>query len=220
MSGRAGRFGLDDTGDSILMCSDASEAHGRFLLRAACEPVKSSLHSDLCRFLLELVCACHSSGRKCVLNGLSNTETTCILDVIKESLWGIQSSPEEMLGGLKCALDLLSGHNIIESDGTSYSPTSKGLAAFRSGVSVEDSGSLLEELSVANDRIVLSDPVHVIFLLVRSSCTILLVLPLSSAMQCPGQQVKNLPKPDWRHYHDRFLPALSPSIYNLSSPVL
>jgi hypothetical protein len=23
--------------------------------------------------------------------------------------------------------------------------------------------------------------------------------------QCPGQQVKSLPKPDWRNYHDRSL---------------
>jgi hypothetical protein len=104
-----------------------------------------------------------------MLNGLSSTETTCILDVTRESLWGIQSSPEETLGGLKCALDFLSEHRIVESDGMFYTPTTKGLATFRSGVSVEDSGSLLAELSVANDRIVLSDPVHVIFLLVRGS---------------------------------------------------
>jgi replicative superfamily II helicase len=59
MSGRAGRFGLDNFGDSILMCSDASEAHGRFLFSAACEPVQSSLGSDLGRFLLELIFASH-----------------------------------------------------------------------------------------------------------------------------------------------------------------
>jgi hypothetical protein len=175
MSGRAGRYGLDDSGDSILMCSDASEAHGRFLLRAACEPVQSSLHSDLCRFLLELVCASHSSGRKCVLNGLSNADTTCIRHVITESLWGLQSSPEETLDGLKCALEFLSEHSIVESDGVSYTPTPKGLAVFRSGVSVEDSGQLLAELTTANDRIVLSDPVHVIFLLVRGCCRLLFI---------------------------------------------
>ena len=175
MSGRAGRYGLDDSGDSILMCSDASEAHGRFLLRAACEPVQSSLHSDLCRFLLELVCASHSSGRKCVLNGLSNADTTCIRHVITESLWGLQSSPEETLDGLKCALEFLSEHSIVESDGVSFTPTPKGLAVFRSGVSVEDSGQLLAELTTANDRIVLSDPVHVIFLLVRGCCRLLFI---------------------------------------------
>jgi hypothetical protein len=37
---------------------------------------------------------------------------------------------------------------------------------FRSGVSIEDSGPLIAELMLANDRIVLSDPAHVIFLLV------------------------------------------------------
>ena len=189
MSGRAGRFGLDDSGDSILLCSDASEAHGRFLLRAACEPVQSSLHSDLCRFLLELVCASHSSGRKCVFNGLPNTETTCIVDVIRESLWGLQSSPEETLGGLKCALDFLSEHSIVESDGPTYTPTPKGLAVFRSGVSVEDSGPLLAELTLANDRIVLSDPVHVIFLLVIGRSTFLCLIP--SHAHCSARDSKS-----------------------------
>ena len=57
--------------------------------------------------------------------------------------------------------------NIIESAGLLHSPTTKGLAVFRSGVSVDDADQLLVELTTANDRIVLSDPVHVIFLLVR-----------------------------------------------------
>jgi hypothetical protein len=47
-----------------------------------------------------------------------------------------------------------------------YSPTTKGLAVFRSGISVDDADQLLAELTAANDRITLSDPLHVIFLLV------------------------------------------------------
>jgi hypothetical protein len=166
MSGRAGRFGLDNFGDSILMCSDASEAHGRFLFSAACEPVQSSLASDLGRFLLELICASHSFGRKCTLDGPSSRETTGILDVVSGSLWGLQSCSSSTRCTLISALDALSKRGIIELSGMLYSPTTKGLAVFRSGISVDDADQLLAELTAANDRITLSDPLHVIFLLV------------------------------------------------------
>jgi len=241
MSGRAGRYGLDDSGDSILMCTPASETHGRFLLAAACEPVNSALHCDLCRFLLELVCASHSTGRKCVLGAPAGSDTTCIADVIKQSLWGLQSQPEDTLGGLTLALDQLTRHGIVEVNGEAYTPTPKGLAVFRSGVSVEDAGPLLAELTAANDRIVLSDPTHVIFLLVSHAAAICDMrhvyvtrymshvtchpLPacsfrhtLSPALQCPGQQVKNLPKPDWRHYHDMYCRPRTSSPYPTYSP--
>jgi POLQ-like helicase len=199
MTGRAGRFGLDDSGDSILMCSDASEAHGRFLLSATCEPVLSSLQCDAGRFLLELICASHSFGRKCVFDGPSNAETTGILQVVMTSLWGLQSNLTDTRHALTTALDVLSHRGIIESTGLLYSPTSKGLAVFRSGVSVDDADQLLAELTRANDRIVLSDPLHVIFLLVRGLLLLLargmvLLLPHvlysardSKSRLCPSQ---------------------------------
>lgn len=167
MTGRAGRYGLDDSGDSVLLCSDACEAHGRFLLSAACEPVLSSLESDAGRFLLELICASHSFGRKCVLEGPSNAETTGILQVVTGSLWGLQSTPAQTQHSVLCALNALSKRSIIECAGEQYSPTAKGLAVFRSGISVDDADQLLAELTKANDHLILSDPLHVIFLLVR-----------------------------------------------------
>jgi replicative superfamily II helicase len=168
MTGRAGRFGFDDSGDSILLCSDACEAHGRYLLTAACEPVLSSLESDAGRFLLELICASHSFGRKCVLDGPSNAATTSILQVVADSLWGIQSTPAQIRLSAISALHVLSKRGIIEcAEQQQFSPTTKGLAVFRSGISVDDADQLLAELTKANDHLVLSDPLHVIFLLVR-----------------------------------------------------
>ena len=61
MCGRAGRFGLDDYGEAILMVSNSEEKRqAKQLICSELDPLKSVLHSTetggLEKLLLELIC--------------------------------------------------------------------------------------------------------------------------------------------------------------------
>ncbi|XP_076065262.1 DNA polymerase theta [Oratosquilla oratoria] len=168
MIGRAGRKGIDDTGESVLVCQPSERHKAEHLLNAALPPVSSCLQKD---------------------NSLTSSMKRAILEVIVS---GVAKSPMEVAmysGSTMLATSLqneqISEGNSLRRDGTStcisfleenefirlqdtgegeqYIGTQLGCAVVAAGLSPDEGLHVFRELHQARQCFVLENELHVIY---------------------------------------------------------
>jgi replicative superfamily II helicase len=162
MIGRAGRAGIDTEGTSFLVCASKQEkCIGLALFNGVLESVRSTLTSDketenLTRIILDIVCI----RRACLSD---------IAQVVASTLLAIQDV-EHLHRAIQASMSTLRTNGfIVSKEGTAtlnpqYEPTTLGMATFRSSFSVEQALEVHEELQRAQLGLVLSDELHLLYL--------------------------------------------------------
>jgi DNA polymerase theta len=168
MSGRAGRKGQDDSGESIIFASNLSE------FKASCElvtkpllPLKSCLPDDLEAFKKMLL-----DAFSC---GLVDSWESC-KEFVSFTLCAQQTKTEAAIGGM-CEIALremqksefLKTVNRHTSEGSNLNkftvPTSLGVAACESGLSPRAALQVFNDASAARKGLSLDTNLHIVFLL-------------------------------------------------------
>ncbi|GFS29474.1 DNA polymerase theta [Nephila pilipes] len=173
MVGRAGRKGIDDEGESILLCKESERNAALTLINSELHPVKScllksgsnSVHSSLKRALIEVIASGVASSQKEVLQYISCTLLYASLAAEnKTSNNNVESSIE------KCIEYLVDNDIIFKNTGTkqdsveiNYKPTRLGLAILASGFSPDDALRILKELQLARRCFVLENDLHILY---------------------------------------------------------
>ncbi|KAF8772980.1 DNA polymerase theta like protein [Argiope bruennichi] len=140
MVGRAGRKGIDDKGESILLCKESEKNAALTLVNSNLPPVKScllksgssSVHSSLKRALIEVIASGVASSQKEVQHYISY--------IIFKNQETVDDSIE-----------------------ISYKPTRLGLAILASGFSPDDALRILKELQLARRCFVLENDLHILY---------------------------------------------------------
>nr|XP_015918489.1 DNA polymerase theta isoform X2 [Parasteatoda tepidariorum]XP_015918490.1 DNA polymerase theta isoform X2 [Parasteatoda tepidariorum]XP_042897300.1 DNA polymerase theta isoform X2 [Parasteatoda tepidariorum] len=173
MVGRAGRKGIDEEGESILLCKEAEKKVALSLVSSELRPVRSclisaqnSLHSSLKRALIEVIASGVASTRDEVLQYASCT-LLCAA-IAKESEDSTDNTLESSID--KC-LNYLVDNDIIfkhEDLGNgltkiTYKPSQLGMAMLASGFSPDDALRILKELQLARRNFVLENDLHILY---------------------------------------------------------
>ena len=159
MSGRAGRKGMGEVGESILMCKSSDESRVSKLFQSAPKPVQSSLSvsnvDPLKRALLEVIASEVAVTKKAIM-----LYTSCTFKSHNDSKenYPISFMQDE-------ALEFLSKHKFIPSSAgeQEFSATKLGLATVASALSPEQALVVFKELNEAKNGYVLNE-LHIIYL--------------------------------------------------------
>ncbi|CAL1266804.1 unnamed protein product [Larinioides sclopetarius] len=173
MVGRAGRKGIDEKGESILLCKESEKNAALTLVNSELPPVKScllksgssSVHSSLKRALIEVIASGVASSQKEVQQYISCTLLYASIAAENEKFGNnVESSIE------KC-IEYLVDNDIIfkneepakDSSEITYKPTRLGLAILASGFSPDDALRVLKELQLARRCFVLENDLHILY---------------------------------------------------------
>ncbi|KAI6652765.1 DNA polymerase theta-like [Oopsacas minuta] len=170
MCGRAGRTGLDDYGESILVCGPGEMEKARALLNATLKPVQSCLntntdvfqHYGVKRALLEVI-SCgivrsRSEAQVYIRHTLLATtlESTILERIVNECF--------------KFLLDCIfieykqSSHSLTKSDFEEVAPTQLGSATLSSSLSPDEALFVIDEINRARQCFVLENDLHMVYL--------------------------------------------------------
>ena len=171
MSGRAGRTGLDDFGESILVCDPNEMQKGRALLNATLKPVESCLNSNntdmfqyygVKRALLEVISCGIVRNRAEAQVYIQHTLLATSLD---------SDTREQIVGS--CFRFLLkfdfieykqSCRTIEPTDIEEVAPTQLGSATLSSSLSPDEALFVMEEINRARKCFVLESDLHMVYL--------------------------------------------------------
>jgi DNA polymerase theta len=158
MRGRAGRFGLDTFGESIVMCSESEFPKCLDLLRSKPRNLESSLafsEMGMSRGILEAV-----------VNKMAETKDD-VVRYLEHTLLFHQATDEGLKGKESCeeSLRYLIGNEFLQFEERSglLIPTKLGVACFASSLDPIEAVFLYKELVRAQKHFVLVDELHVIY---------------------------------------------------------
>lgn len=154
MSGRAGRTGKDEAGESIVICKPEDQKRVLELMKQPLRPLSSALqegHSGLRRAILEAIAS-----------GAAKTEAE-VREFISFSLLAFQHTQEKVSQGISSALSYLTTYKFIEASGEELHATLLGQATFASGLSPDEAFILYKELDRARRGLVLSSSLHLCY---------------------------------------------------------
>ncbi|XP_040001213.1 DNA polymerase theta isoform X2 [Xiphias gladius] len=173
MAGRAGRKGVDTTGESVLVCKEAERQKGISLLKGALQPISSCLvrgegegvTTSMLRAILEIIvggvastpqdvrlyasCSLLAASMKCDDKKKSNAETN--------------------KGAIEACVEWLMENEFIsiKKDGQEerYCPTQLGAATLSSSLSPPEALGIFADLQRATKGFVLENDLHILYLI-------------------------------------------------------
>eukprot|EP00736_Rhodelphis_marinus_P010047 Rmarinus@m.17058 len=219
MSGRAGRAGKDNIGESIMICNTKKEVERLQELRKAPMPrLESSLAPRLTRLLLEVV----ALGRVQSIPDAKVFMNSTLLS----TQWSMEERDKLTDSSLEEAVSYLKKHQCIEKRLDRLKATDLGMAVYGANMEIGDGLMVYEDLSRARKALVLETPLHVIYLCTPISHSIpidwetfsqpqLMFSYRSVAEKIPlnisyilGRKRGRLPDPGLEKTHSRFYAAL------------
>ncbi|XP_074287036.1 helicase and polymerase-containing protein TEBICHI [Silene latifolia] len=188
MAGRAGRTGIDEKGESVLICKPEEVKRIKALLNDCCPPLQSCLSEDkngMTHAILEVV----ASGIVQTANDIHRYVRCTLLNSTKPF--------EDVVKSAQDSLKWLCHRKFLEwnDDTKLYSTTPLGRASFGSSLSPEESLIVLDDLSRAREGFVLASDLHLVYL----------ATPINVEVE-----------PDWELFYERFmeLPSIDQSVGN------
>ena len=173
MAGRAGRAGIDTYGEAVLVCPpDEKESNLAAVVGGKDTPITSSLLKGgrgMRRPMLEAVCSGAVRSDEDVKYYI---ECTLMLHAAEDA-----DEKSKAVNGTKEALRWLvekAGYLRWNRQESVYEPTRKGMAVGLSGMSPEEGHELHADLKLAREGFVLSNDLHMLYLLTPISASALL----------------------------------------------
>uniref|UniRef100_A0A7N6BK99 DNA polymerase theta n=1 Tax=Anabas testudineus TaxID=64144 RepID=A0A7N6BK99_ANATE len=174
MAGRAGRKGVDTTGESVLVCKEAERQKGISLLRGTLQPISSCLvrregegvTTSMLRAILEII-----------VGGVASTPqdvrlyASCSLLAASMKCDGQKQSNEETnKGAIEACVEWLMENEFIsiqkDEQGTErYCPTQLGAATLSSSLSPPEALGIFADLQRAMKGFVLENDLHILYLI-------------------------------------------------------
>uniref|UniRef100_A0A669B6A6 DNA polymerase theta n=1 Tax=Oreochromis niloticus TaxID=8128 RepID=A0A669B6A6_ORENI len=173
MAGRAGRKGIDTTGESVLVCKEAERQKGITLLKGALQPISSCLvrregegvTTSMLRAILEII-----------VGGVASTPqdvrlyASCSLLAASMKCHGKKVSKEETSkGSIETCVEWLMENEFIniQKDGQDerYCPTQLGAATLSSSLSPPEALGIFADLQRAMKGFVLENDLHILYLI-------------------------------------------------------
>ncbi|XP_030002903.1 DNA polymerase theta [Sphaeramia orbicularis] len=172
MAGRAGRKGVDTTGESVLVCKEAERQKGITLLRGALQPISSCLvrregkgvTTSMLRAILEIIVGGVASSPQDV-----RTYASCSLLTASIKSEGRQSNEESSKGAIEACVEWLMENEFIsiqkEGQEEQYRPTQLGAATLSSSLSPPEALGIFADLQRAMKGFVLENDLHILYLI-------------------------------------------------------
>ncbi|XP_070840346.1 DNA polymerase theta [Chaetodon trifascialis] len=173
MAGRAGRKGVDTTGESVLVCKEAERQKGISLLKGALQPISSCLvrregegvTTSMLRAILEIIVGGVASTPQDV--GLY---ASCSLLAASMKCDGRKESNDETnKGAIEACVEWLMDNEFIsiQKDGQEerYCPTQLGAATLSSSLSPPEALGIFADLQRAMKGFVLENDLHILYLI-------------------------------------------------------
>uniref|UniRef100_A0A669CNY8 DNA polymerase theta n=1 Tax=Oreochromis niloticus TaxID=8128 RepID=A0A669CNY8_ORENI len=173
MAGRAGRKGIDTTGESVLVCKEAERQKGITLLKGALQPISSCLvrregegvTTSMLRAILEII-----------VGGVASTPqdvrlyASCSLLAASMKCHGKKVSKEETSkGSIETCVEWLMENEFIniqkDGQGNRYCPTQLGAATLSSSLSPPEALGIFADLQRAMKGFVLENDLHILYLI-------------------------------------------------------
>uniref|UniRef100_A0A671U8P8 DNA polymerase theta n=1 Tax=Sparus aurata TaxID=8175 RepID=A0A671U8P8_SPAAU len=177
MAGRAGRKGVDTTGESVLVCKEVERQKGISLLKGALQPISSCLvrregegvTTSMLRAILEII-----------VGGVASTPqdvrlyASCSLLAASMKCESKKESNEETnKGAIEASVEWLMDNEFIsiqkEGQGTAskeqYCPTQLGAATLSSSLSPPEALGVFADLQRAMKGFVLENDLHILYLI-------------------------------------------------------
>ncbi|XP_034043388.1 DNA polymerase theta isoform X2 [Thalassophryne amazonica] len=173
MAGRAGRKGVDTTGESVLVCKEAERQKGIVLLQGSLQPISSCLvkregdgvTTSMLRAILEIIVGGVASSPQDVRSyaSCSLLAATMKCDDKKES------DAETNKGAIESCVEWLMENEFIriDRDGKDerYCPTQLGAATLSSSLSPPEALGIFADLQRAMKGFVLENDLHILYLI-------------------------------------------------------
>ncbi|XP_077381163.1 DNA polymerase theta isoform X2 [Festucalex cinctus] len=173
MAGRAGRKGVDTTGESVLVCKEAERQKGIGLLTGALQPIRSCLvkregegvTTSMLRAILEII-----------VGGVAKTPqdvrlyASCsLLAASMKSNSKEETKEESNKGAIEACVEWLMENEFIsvQKDGQEeqYCPTQLGAATLSSSLSPTEALGIFADLQRAMKGFVLENDLHILYLI-------------------------------------------------------
>ncbi|XP_026215033.1 DNA polymerase theta isoform X2 [Anabas testudineus] len=173
MAGRAGRKGVDTTGESVLVCKEAERQKGISLLRGTLQPISSCLvrregegvTTSMLRAILEII-----------VGGVASTPqdvrlyASCSLLAASMKCDGQKQSNEETnKGAIEACVEWLMENEFIsiqkDEQEERYCPTQLGAATLSSSLSPPEALGIFADLQRAMKGFVLENDLHILYLI-------------------------------------------------------
>ncbi|KAA8594854.1 DNA polymerase theta isoform X1 [Etheostoma spectabile] len=173
MAGRAGRKGVDTTGESVLVCKEAERQKGISLLTGALQPINSCLvrregegvTTSMLRAILEIIVGGVASTPQDV-----RSYALCSLLAASMKCEGKKELNEETnKGAIEACVEWLMENEFItiQKDGQEerYCPTQLGAATMSSSLSPPEAVGIFADLQRAMKGFVLENDMHILYLI-------------------------------------------------------
>ncbi|XP_042340201.1 DNA polymerase theta [Plectropomus leopardus] len=173
MAGRAGRKGVDTTGESVLVCKEAERQKGISLLKGTLQPISSCLvrregegiTTSMLRAILEIIVGGVASTPQDVTSYAS-----CSLLAASMKCDGKNEANEETnKGAIEACVEWLMENEFIsiQKDGSEerYCPTQLGAATLSSSLSPPEALGIFADLQRAMKGFVLENDLHILYLI-------------------------------------------------------
>ncbi|KAM9363686.1 DNA polymerase theta [Symphorus nematophorus] len=173
MAGRAGRKGVDTTGESVLVCKEAERQKGISLLKGALQPISSCLlrregegvTTSMLRAILEII-----------VGGVASTPqdvalyASCSLLAASMKCDGKKESNEETnKGAIEACVEWLMDNEFIsiqkDRQEERYCPSQLGAATLSSSLSPPEALGIFADLQRAMKGFVLENNLHILYLI-------------------------------------------------------
>ncbi|KAM3864859.1 DNA polymerase theta [Diretmus argenteus] len=180
MSGRAGRKGVDTTGESVLVCKEAERQKGISLIRGILRPISSCLvkregegmTTSMLRAILEIIVGGVASTPQDVTLYASCTllaaSTKCDHNPSKDGVMK-GSDAETNKGAIEACVEWLMENEFIniqkEGQEERYCPTLLGAATLSSSLSPPEALGIFADLQRAMKGFVLENDLHILYLI-------------------------------------------------------
>ncbi|XP_055014299.1 LOW QUALITY PROTEIN: DNA polymerase theta [Boleophthalmus pectinirostris] len=171
MAGRAGRKGVDTTGESVLVCKEAERQKGITLLKGDLQPIRSCLvkregegvTTSMLRAILEIIVGGVASKPQDV-----RLYASCTLLAASLKCEGRPTNEETNQGAIEACVEWLMDNefiNIQKEEEERYCPTQLGAATLSSSLSPPEALGIFADLQRAMKGFVLENDLHILYLI-------------------------------------------------------
>ncbi|XP_008276657.1 DNA polymerase theta [Stegastes partitus] len=173
MAGRAGRKGVDTTGESVLVCKQAEHQKGISLLKGALQPISSCLvrregegvTTSMLRAILEIIVG----GVACTPQDVRLYASCSLLAASMKRESKKESNEETNKGAIEACVEWLMENEFIsiqkEGHDERYCPTQLGAATLSSSLSPPEALGIFADLQRAMKGFVLENDLHILYLI-------------------------------------------------------
>uniref|UniRef100_A0A4W6BKC6 DNA polymerase theta n=1 Tax=Lates calcarifer TaxID=8187 RepID=A0A4W6BKC6_LATCA len=174
MAGRAGRKGVDTTGESVLVCKEAERQKGISLIKGALQPISSCLvrregegvTTSMLRAILEIIVG----GVASTPQDVSLYASCSLLAASMKCDSKRKSNEETNKGAIEACVEWLMENEFIsiqkDGQGTErYCPTQLGAATLSSSLSPPEALGIFADLQRAMKGFVLENDLHILYLI-------------------------------------------------------